>query len=85
MELTLNQNRLSSIPDTLADCDRLKILRVEENCLPLEAFTERLLVQFLFLVTVFLENRFNKLRFAGDKKGNVNKTSLRKSAYVRNV
>ena len=43
MELNLNQNKLSSISDDLADCQRLKVLRVEENCLALEEITRKLL------------------------------------------
>ena len=43
VELNLNKNQLPSLPVTLAQCPRLKVLRVEENCLPLEAITVSLL------------------------------------------
>ncbi|XP_022189567.1 leucine-rich repeat-containing protein 57 [Nilaparvata lugens] len=38
IELNLNQNQISSIHLDLASCPRLKTLRIEENCLPLEGF-----------------------------------------------
>jgi len=38
LELIMNQNQLNSLPSRLAACRRLKVLRVEENCLPLDAF-----------------------------------------------
>lgn len=34
-ELNLNQNQVSSISENLANCPKLKVLRLEENCLPL--------------------------------------------------
>lgn len=36
VEINLNQNRITALPDSLARCKRLKVLRVEENCIPLE-------------------------------------------------
>ncbi len=42
-ELNLNQNQISSLPSSLARCKRLKTLRLEENCLPLEAIPTDLL------------------------------------------
>ncbi|RZF33542.1 hypothetical protein LSTR_LSTR008188 [Laodelphax striatellus] len=38
IELNLNQNQIASIHMDLASCPRLKTLRIEENCLPLEGF-----------------------------------------------
>ncbi len=43
MELNLNQNQLSALPDELAECPNLKVLRVEENCLTIDSFTQRIL------------------------------------------
>ena len=43
IELNLNQNRLKSLPATLVKCERLKVLRVEENCLDIEAISSDLL------------------------------------------
>jgi len=33
VEINLNQNRLCHLPDELSTCRRLKVLRIEENCL----------------------------------------------------
>eukprot|EP00112_Aurelia_sp_Birch-Aquarium-sp1_P004582 Seg152.4 transcript_id=Seg152.4/GoldUCD/mRNA.D3Y31 product="Leucine-rich repeat-containing protein 57" protein_id=Seg152.4/GoldUCD/D3Y31 len=43
MELNLNGNRLATLPLSLVNCERLKVLRVEENCLGLEAISTDLL------------------------------------------
>lgn len=43
VELNLNRNQLASLPVSLSKCARLKVLRVEENCLPLEAISVELL------------------------------------------
>ncbi|XP_073230445.1 leucine-rich repeat-containing protein 57-like [Porites lutea] len=43
VELNMNRNQIASLPDSLASCTRLKVLRIEENCLPLEAVTPQLL------------------------------------------
>lgn len=42
-ELNLNQNQISSIADDIADCPRLKTLRLEENCLQLSSIPIKLL------------------------------------------
>ena len=43
VEINMNRNRLARLPDSLADCSRLKVLRVEENCLSLDGVPTRLL------------------------------------------
>lgn len=43
VELNVNQNQLAAIAVELADCPRLKVLRVEENCLPATALHARIL------------------------------------------
>lgn len=43
VELNMNKNQVASIPASLSRCPRLKVLRLEENCLPLEAITPQLL------------------------------------------
>ncbi|PAA56011.1 hypothetical protein BOX15_Mlig000516g2, partial [Macrostomum lignano] len=43
VELNLNQNQLKLLSDSLADCPRLRILRLQENCLPIDQFTPKLL------------------------------------------
>lgn len=42
-ELNVNQNQISTIAVELADCPKLKILRIEENCLPITAIHSRIL------------------------------------------
>jgi len=42
-ELNLNQNQITTLSDSIAQCPRLKVLRLEENCLPIEAITEKIL------------------------------------------
>ncbi|CAD6216360.1 GSCOCG00004513001-RA-CDS [Cotesia congregata] len=42
IELNLNQNQISAISDKMADCPRLKTLRLEENCLQLNAIPPRI-------------------------------------------
>ena len=37
MELNFNANQVATLPESLAQCPRLKVLRLEENCLPLDA------------------------------------------------
>jgi len=43
VELNLNRNQVAALPVGLTKCARLKVLRVEENCLALEAVTPQLL------------------------------------------
>ena len=43
IELNLNRNQVSSLPVSLSRCAQLKVLRIEENCLALEAVTPQLL------------------------------------------
>ncbi|XP_033110571.1 leucine-rich repeat-containing protein 57-like [Anneissia japonica] len=45
VEVNLNQNQISTLSDSLASCPRLKVLRIEENCLPLSAFTSKILTE----------------------------------------
>ncbi|KAF0307648.1 Leucine-rich repeat-containing protein 57 [Amphibalanus amphitrite] len=42
-ELNLNDNQINRVSAELADCERLKILRLESNCLSLDEFPARLL------------------------------------------
>lgn len=34
--------QISRLSESIAQCPRLKVLRIEENCLPLTAFTPRI-------------------------------------------
>lgn len=42
-ELNVNQNQISIIAEELADCPKLKILRIEENCLQITAIHSRIM------------------------------------------
>lgn len=42
-ELNLNQNQISLISENIANCPRLKVLRLEENCLQLDSIPTKLL------------------------------------------
>nr|ALS04257.1 leucine-rich repeat-containing protein 57 [Acartia pacifica] len=42
-EISLNENQISSISASIASCPRLKTLRLEENCLSLDAIPTQLL------------------------------------------
>uniref|UniRef100_A0A6M2DLG2 Putative leucine-rich repeat protein n=1 Tax=Xenopsylla cheopis TaxID=163159 RepID=A0A6M2DLG2_XENCH len=45
MELILNQNEISHISDAIADCPRLKTLRLEENCLTADQIHSKILIE----------------------------------------
>lgn len=59
VELNLNRNQLASLPVSLSKCARLKVLRVEENCLPLEAITTALLKESQISLLAFDGNLFD--------------------------
>lgn len=43
IEINLNQNQITVLSENIADCQRLKVLRLEENCLQLQAVPEKIL------------------------------------------
>ncbi|GIY14744.1 leucine-rich repeat-containing protein 57 [Caerostris darwini] len=43
IEINLNQNQISVLSEAIAECSRLKVLRLEENCLNLNAVPEKIL------------------------------------------
>lgn len=43
IELNLNQNQISRLSESISQCPRLKVLRLEENCLDISAFTPKIL------------------------------------------
>lgn len=47
IELNLNQNQLSELASDIADCPRLKTLRLEENCLQISAISPRIMKESL--------------------------------------
>lgn len=42
-ELNLNQNQITELSSNVADCPRLKTIRLQENCLQLQAIHSRIL------------------------------------------
>ncbi|XP_039270804.1 leucine-rich repeat-containing protein 57-like [Styela clava] len=63
VELNLNQNQISSIPECLHQCPRLKVLRFEENCVPLNAVPEKLLTESKISLLAFDGNLFDQKTF----------------------
>lgn len=63
-ELNLNQNQISTISDKLADCPRLKTLRLEENCLQLNALPVRILKESNISNMALEGNLFEMKQFA---------------------
>ncbi|KAF6024893.1 LRRC57 [Bugula neritina] len=45
IEINLNQNQISVLSEDVADCPRLKVLRLEENCLEKAMITPKILKQ----------------------------------------
>jgi len=68
IELNLNQNKLSSLPSSLCNCPRLKVLRIEENCLGIEAISTDLLKSSQIALLAVDGNLF-QLRELRDKDG----------------
>lgn len=64
VELNLNQNQISTISDKLAECSRLKTLRLEENCLQLSAIPTKILKDSKISVLSVEGNLFEMKQFA---------------------
>lgn len=47
IELNLNQNQLTEVAEDIAECPRLKTLRLEENCLQIQAISPRIMKESL--------------------------------------
>uniref|UniRef100_A0A1I7YZT4 Leucine-rich repeat-containing protein 57 n=1 Tax=Steinernema glaseri TaxID=37863 RepID=A0A1I7YZT4_9BILA len=62
-ELILNQNRLRALNDNLMNCARLKILRVQENCLSADNFSDALLRNSTISLINFEGNMFQESEF----------------------
>ncbi|XP_035227466.1 leucine-rich repeat-containing protein 57-like [Stegodyphus dumicola] len=43
IEINLNQNQIAVLSEAIAECTKLKVLRLEENCLQLQAVPEKIL------------------------------------------
>ncbi|XP_013782646.1 leucine-rich repeat-containing protein 57-like [Limulus polyphemus] len=64
-ELNINQNQISLLSEAIADCPRLKVLRVEENCLPLSAVSGRILTDSQISLLAVDGNLFEMKEFHG--------------------
>ncbi|XP_076627033.1 leucine-rich repeat-containing protein 57 [Colletes latitarsis] len=64
VELNLNQNHISVISEKLAECSRLKTLRLEENCLQLHAIPLKILKESNVSVLSLEGNLFEMKEFA---------------------
>ena len=63
IELNMNRNRLNSLPDSLSKCKRLKVLRIEENCLPVSSLSPAILKESQISVLAFDGNLFDMKAF----------------------
>merc|ERR1712029_592456 len=63
-EMSLNQNQISSISPCLAQCPRLKTLRLEENCLSLDSIPTVLLTNSTVSTLNLNGNLFSEKQFA---------------------
>ncbi|CAJ0572345.1 unnamed protein product, partial [Mesorhabditis spiculigera] len=62
-ELNMNRNRLSRISPQIGYCPRLKVLRVEENCLEKTAFTKQILEDSTINIISYAGNLFQDKDF----------------------
>jgi len=62
-ELNVNQNQISVLAEELADCPRLKTLRIEENCLTIAAIPIRILKSSVISNILVDGNLFNNKQF----------------------
>jgi Leucine-rich repeat (LRR) protein len=63
-ELNLNQNQISTLAEELAECPKLKTLRLEENCLQVSAFHSRILKESVISNILYDGNLFNSKQFS---------------------
>ena len=62
-EMNLNQNQISSLAEEVADCTRLKTLRLEENCLQASSIPTKILKQSVISTILVDGNLFNNKQF----------------------
>lgn len=65
-EINLNQNQLSRLSDDLALCSKLKVLRLEENCLPLGELSRKILPESSVSLLAVEGNLFDLKQFHDD-------------------
>jgi len=64
MELNLNQNQISFMDNSIAKCSRLKVLRLEENCLDIGSFPSSVLSDSIISTLTLEGNLFTMKQFA---------------------
>jgi len=64
MELNLNQNQISFLDKSIAKCSRLKVLRLEENCLDIDSFPSCVLADSNISTLTLDGNLFTMKQFA---------------------
>jgi len=64
MELNLNQNQISYMDKSIAKCSRLKVLRLEENCLDIGSFPSCVLADSNISTLTLDGNLFTMKQFA---------------------
>lgn len=62
-ELNLNQNQITTISENIAECKRLKNLRLEENCLQITAIHPKILKDSVISNLSVDGNLFNSKQF----------------------
>lgn len=63
IELNLNENKIRSISDKIAGCSRLKVIRLEKNCLKAVSIPESMLKDSQISLINFDGNQFSKKDF----------------------
>lgn len=64
IELNLNENRVKVLSVNVAKCPRLKVLRVEQNCLELNAIPSDLMTNSNVALLAYEGNLFTQKQFA---------------------
>jgi len=63
VEINLDNNQISIISEDISQCSKLKVLRLEENCLDLAAFTPHILKNSKFSTLTVNGNIFDDRKF----------------------
>lgn len=63
VEINLDSNQISKLSEEVSKCSKLKVLRLEENCLALEAFTPHILKFSKFSTLTVNGNIFDDRKF----------------------
>jgi Leucine-rich repeat (LRR) protein len=83
-ELNLNQNQISSIAEELAQCPKLKTLRLEENCLQITSIPAKILTDSVISNIAIDGNLFNNKQFTeleGYKSYEARYTAVKKKMF----